>query len=566
MADSIVLSLRQKTGNAALTSHMQPTNFLGQPHAVIDSSVHWCLGLSNREENKQRRTRDFSTVKMARAHLSKSTQHTTEETDKATTEKLCWNIIARQMRLDVAISHTGTLLALVRAENLATDLTGSAVNLTVGYGEQLENFLNAREYLVINKEKDEDPDDKTDVQSEVYNDLESLEPSNGSGWNPLRVVTRAHGIDSIGRAMRDRRLDWITIDGLVDCTMMHGAFRESQGLVEAFLRQTYISSDNEESKSTASYLEKGMKFLDDYSRRGYSTAFQMRQLSVLFASGRYPIEWASQQRMLKLWAVVLMSLSRRDQAHDAAAHLTLSVLQCACDMNIFGGDTSEKIPANDTEALNNTISSLRRGEPHHQSREDHRWEEGICEWVWATPAVETKAYMEDQDIFRGYLDPDNMRSDVSGIVDEKSDRVEERKSEVIPSSPCYRSCPSVSSCVSPTAYDERLDIRETNDRSAGNRLDETDNVEDQAPRTSDQGGNYENAIDDYDFVNVDDVEDELCEGIFAAHWQILSDGAATERYQKRRAREKLRARRQMQVKRLCMLEKDSESDDELCLA
>ncbi|KAL9073318.1 MAG: hypothetical protein Q9157_004778 [Trypethelium eluteriae] len=762
-------------GNPAAGCVFVPTPYISRSSQVIDNVVH---DRGDRESDSQETTLEECCEEHVMGHGNELHGH--------------FNNARRRLKSKNRYGRQGAQPddGLWRATGEFLERTGvPGHQQRVGAQSLLSSCLRSvSTYIQAETEwrKDADPDDKTDVQSEVYNDLETLEPSSGSGWNSLRVVTRAHGIDLIGRAIRNRRLDWITIDRLVNSTITYGTFLESQRLLEAFLRQSYTSSENE-SKSTETHLEKAMRFLDDYSRRRCSSAFQMRQLSGLFASGRYPIEWASKQRMLKLWATVLMSLSKGNQACDAAAHLTLSVLQSACDLKTSREDMSKNLPTNDTEALSNTISSLvtslsatallggcsapsdtqgpgnllmdqntvatprwlihsaaisvaaslgklrhselcsderhaasirrslnllvaelllqislepqphdttvfgvegcvvaiqelesvrlagpdlevsdilceticsiarccgrtvrsngsahlqglverllspsrddldsssasflqrlaldsalyfvhhfdagpncqalirraeasvrghgllwatttpvkRRREPHHQSRDGYRWEEGICEWILVTPAGETNTHMEDHDILGDHLDADNIYGDVSSIVDEEDNQVDEADLEIIPSSPYCGDCPTLSSCVSPSADDERLDIRcvqnwhETNNKSAGNGLNETECVEEQMPRISDQSGKYEIEVDDYDFANANDVEDELCEGLFAAQWQSLSDNATTKRYQKRRARDKLRARRQMQVKRLCILGRNSESDDELCLA
>ena len=631
--------------------------------------------------------------------------------------------------------------------------------------------------------KGEDPDDKTDVQSEVYNDLECLESTSGGGWSPLRIAARAHGVDMICQAIRNHQLDWTTVGKLVNCTTTQDGFLETQRIIEVFSWQV---TDYAKSNGMASNFERCIGFLDDYSRYRGQFGFQMRHLSDLFMNGRYPVEWASSHQMLRLWTKVIVSLSERDQDYGDAARLTLSMFRSACGFQMTRpkGKTSTTIQENDGQALSNTISSLtttlsasalvnhcnvnsntvlpensfvekydigsaewiihcaaisvassweklprceiyldeasrasirralnllvaelllqvsfvsqdcdsrvfgveecvkaireivsatsgdlfsevadilpeavcsisiccgrtirsdglthleylvqrltsyhhrslqlasasflqrlaldsslyfthhfnggppcqtlvrrveasvrdfgplqaeatplkRSGGPQQRSRDGYRWEEGICEWIWATPATLTSRYVDKCDALETDTATDAQYGHAWNILEEQDDGSDGTQRESIPPRPDNSKISKLSSFKYPPTDSQRLNFCglrkevETNHNNADSLYDET--MAEEEVGSFGVGRDSEHTMmDEKDMATMNDLEDELSVGVSAMQSKSFSDGDATSRYQKRVVREKLRARRQLQVKRLCKLTNDDESDDELC--
>ena len=219
---------------------------------------------------------------------------------------------------------------------------------------------NVPNYIRVETEwrKADDPDDKTDVQSEVYDDLEGLKPTAEGGWNQLRAAALGHGMRLVSQAIRCRQFDETTTSRLIESTAARNALLETQQLIEAFLWQEFTKEENHKTDTLGSRLEKSICLLNDCSKRDSYWTFLMRQLSALFATGKYPIEWASNRQMMKLWTKAVKSLSRMDQDFDAAAQMTLSVLTTVCDSRISMCKKTSETATKREDTLSNTLSSL----------------------------------------------------------------------------------------------------------------------------------------------------------------------------------------------------------------
>ncbi|KAH8815785.1 hypothetical protein F5884DRAFT_666896, partial [Xylogone sp. PMI_703] len=128
------------------------------------------------------------------------------------------------------------------------------------------------------------------VAAEIYDELESL-GSSESGWAPLGIVTRAHGICIIVNAIQSGVLEENFSEALVTlCTHAEasdGAESIISGLLsnKSFPPPKTIYSLFSDDESTRSLV-----ILSEYARLTGRTSYQYKHLTSLIANGRLPYE------------------------------------------------------------------------------------------------------------------------------------------------------------------------------------------------------------------------------------------------------------------------------------
>ena len=174
----------------------------------------------------------------------------------------------------------------------------------------------------------EDPETDKDVASAVYSDLEALACSPTSGWKPLRVVVRAHGVSILGNAFREGLLSPSIGHGLITICLHYRAFDEAQHLVECIissmkpLRRSQLTDQRLFARECSVELSTLQYFVTASGR----FRFLYQQLATILDRGLLPLEWISTPGMVGCWNGVIRSITQEDEHSRAATILLQTVI------------------------------------------------------------------------------------------------------------------------------------------------------------------------------------------------------------------------------------------------
>lgn len=185
--------------------------------------------------------------------------------------------------------------------------------------KSVPQYISAEEKL----SETEDPENKVDVSSAVYSELEAYESSPSGGWKPLKEVVRAHGVAMLGSAVKDGLIELPVASNLVRICLNRGAFDEGQHLVECMIgtMQNILKSASIKGR----ILGYGLSVLDQFASFSGRFGFQFRQLADIFRNGNIPIEWILSDDMSECWSRVMRSITDGDSASRDAGILLQTV-------------------------------------------------------------------------------------------------------------------------------------------------------------------------------------------------------------------------------------------------
>ena len=172
--------------------------------------------------------------------------------------------------------------------------------------------------------KAEDPDYDGDVSSLIYEDLESYGSSETGGWRPLREVTRAHGINYLGNAIKDGTVKPTVARGLVVICLRACAFDEAQQLIESSIRVMQpFTRPRWLSEPLFSFQSRMCLFsLNEFSHKSGRHSFLYRQLASLFSTETVSVEFIASDDMVECWNQVIGHIVQ-DDTHAKDAELLL---------------------------------------------------------------------------------------------------------------------------------------------------------------------------------------------------------------------------------------------------
>lgn len=191
---------------------------------------------------------------------------------------------------------------------------------------------------------DEDPENDIDVSSEVYSGLEALGSAPDGGWESLREVVRAHGINLVGEAIREGLIGLPLSRHILSLCLKLAAYDEAECVIESMIAlvksrtlppkesrglcagpsypvQKWAASHRlhatpltEETSLVAGALK---YYVSQTGRHG----FMYRQTAVMLGNGILPVEWMSSKAMIDCWNGVIRSITQEDDHAQSAALL-----------------------------------------------------------------------------------------------------------------------------------------------------------------------------------------------------------------------------------------------------
>ena len=198
---------------------------------------------------------------------------------------------------------------------------------------------------------DENPENDIDVSSEVYNDLEALGSAPGGGWESLREVVRAHGVNLVGEAIQEGLVGLSLSRHILSLCLELAAYDEAECVIESMIalvkcrplpskESTIICADpsspvnnwaashrhhatplTEETSLVAGALK---YYVSQTGRHG----FMYRKTAVMLGDGILPVEWISSKAMIDCWNGVIRSITQEDDhAQSAALLLQIAILK-----------------------------------------------------------------------------------------------------------------------------------------------------------------------------------------------------------------------------------------------
>ncbi|KAI9692548.1 MAG: hypothetical protein M1822_006779 [Bathelium mastoideum] len=281
---------------------------------------------------------------------------------------------------------------------------------------------------------------------------------------------------------------------------------------------------------------------------------------------------------LELLVQKLVSYSSPDLRSSSASFLRQLALDSACCFaSDSDADAASQALLRRVEASVQSIGPLqttatpfrKRGQSQQTSRDGYRWEEGICEWVLATPAGWANHCRAKRNMFWRDLQAHALCDHTLRFLEDKDAQTDASEPKGVTLRAGSRNSSTLSSSTHPSVGDGRLDVdfrhksNSNSTKSLARDSEDEDRTDPPQIRKNDETSDMKSS----GHSNEDDVEDELSECVTAVQMLNVPNYESTEqleRYRKRRAREQLRARRQVQVQQLCKVGNDVESDDELC--
>ena len=212
---------------------------------------------------------------------------------------------------------------------------------------QIPNYI-AEEQCLVN---DEDPEIDIDIASEVYTDLEAFASAPDGGWEFLREVVRAHGMNLVREAIQEGLIDVFLSDHILTLCLGLKAYDEAEGVIEGMIawmksRQSLAKPNTlcpemsyTVNKWPSSHPIQPTLLKDDAYRiattlRCYASqcgrqGFMYRQIAIMLEKRILPMHWISSKAMIECWNDVIRSITQQDDHAQSAALL----LQVAVSMS-----------------------------------------------------------------------------------------------------------------------------------------------------------------------------------------------------------------------------------------
>ncbi|KAI9740747.1 MAG: hypothetical protein M1818_004712 [Claussenomyces sp. TS43310] len=199
-----------------------------------------------------------------------------------------------------------------------------------------------------------------DPSVQTYTDLESY-GSSEAGWNHLRIVVRAHGVQYISDAISEGLLDVKFCSALVMLCVHTASLDEAEILLTSLLKSSDFpnpSSIQSQFRDKPALLP--LSTLLEYSRYTRRTTYLHRQLDYLFTTRRLPVTWLATVQMNTVWTSLFCSLSV-DYTDGDAFTFMIKILPVmfdalsSCDREV---STSNKWDKTQLNVLKTTFESV----------------------------------------------------------------------------------------------------------------------------------------------------------------------------------------------------------------
>lgn len=207
----------------------------------------------------------------------------------------------------------------------------------------------AEEQCLIN---DEDPENDVDVASDVYTDLEAFASAPDSGWEFLREVVRAHGLNLVREAIQEGLIELSPSNHILSLCLGLKAYDEAECVIEGMIawmktRRSLAKPNiglcpemsHNVNKWPSSHQTQPTAIIDDayrvatalryYVSQSDRHGFMYRQLAIMLENRILPIHWMSSKVMIECWNDVIRAITQQDDHAQSAALL----LQVAISMS-----------------------------------------------------------------------------------------------------------------------------------------------------------------------------------------------------------------------------------------
>lgn len=172
-----------------------------------------------------------------------------------------------------------TILHATQTQKKKTSINLGSRSLFATCLKQVPKYI----YLEERRAATEDPDHDRNVSSEMYCELESSAVADG--WQPLRVIVRAHSMFLIRAAFEDGTLGVQSMLEIASLCSRNDAFDEAQSILDTLMVSTTCRKASGSGASLQLHHILILSALRDFSESTCRYGFFFQQLSAFIASG-----------------------------------------------------------------------------------------------------------------------------------------------------------------------------------------------------------------------------------------------------------------------------------------
>lgn len=158
----------------------------------------------------------------------------------------------------------------------------------------------------------------------IYTDLEYFGALN-AGWQHLRTVARADGVKAIKDALAEGLFMTEFAIALIDLCAEHGAHKEVDDLLEAFLDRQYPDPSGPDAKFSEDATHRPLTFLWELCLRTGRPGLVLRYYTRLLAGGALPAAWLATEELRPVWGLAHRLISKSSAAAEAVSFFVASV-------------------------------------------------------------------------------------------------------------------------------------------------------------------------------------------------------------------------------------------------
>lgn len=199
-----------------------------------------------------------------------------------------------------------------------------------------------------------DPDDETDVTSEVYEELESMSSAK-SGWSSLRIVVRAHGIAIVKDLILEKMVSMNTRADLLRLVGRHGDSYEFDQLCVPYSQSAVISKPTN--------IQNSMWLTEAFGQGPVGNAsfhvseVMIKTIGSLITTNHLPLPWLGTTETTTFLSCTLRLVTSQSSAMSALK-LFETVLDSTCAWRSCLDDKKEPIQELNCFSLNTAESLL----------------------------------------------------------------------------------------------------------------------------------------------------------------------------------------------------------------
>ncbi|KAL8714178.1 MAG: hypothetical protein Q9220_001907 [cf. Caloplaca sp. 1 TL-2023] len=174
----------------------------------------------------------------------------------------------------------------------------------------------------------EDVDNEVSVSSMMYSDLESLSTSEICGWDPLRLVVRAHGISMVGSIVREGLVGHHVARTIIAMCGRQKAYDEAQQILQCLIESIEPSQPLQNSDTLQSILSTVHDFVAMTGRH----SMRYETLTRLLHSGNLTLDYIARHDMIDTWNRVVQSIIQCDEHATSANELLRLAIGMSCGL------------------------------------------------------------------------------------------------------------------------------------------------------------------------------------------------------------------------------------------